>query len=117
MTITEEGKVLGVEVAKLRPDQRRRYGGELSRRIVAWVDRAMASGMTEPACGRVVGIKTWRFRTWRAAMTRVERAPIALVPIETSGFRSSQAVVVTPMGYRVEGLSVSEIATLLRELA
>jgi hypothetical protein len=117
MTITEEGKALRVEVSKLRPDKRRRYGDDLSRRIVVWVDRAMASGMTEPACGLALGIKTWRFRTWRTALTTVESAALALVPIETSAYTSSRPIVVTPAGYRVEGLAISEIVALLRELA
>jgi len=111
-------------VAKLRPDKRRRYGDALIQRILTWVERATTSGMTEAACGHALGVKTWRFRQWREGQTPKPPAPVgeatalALVPIDVEpaaplGIR----VVVAPSGYRVEGLTLSEVASLLRELA
>ena len=43
---------------------------------------------------------------------------LALVPIETASFAASGAVVlVAPSGHRVEGLTLDQVAALLRELA
>jgi len=118
MTITEEAKALRAEITKLRPDKRRRYGDALSQRILEWVDRAVADGMTEAACGHTLGIKTWRFRMWRDAM-KIQSPPLALVPISAVGTAGLgiRPVLIAPTGYRVEGLAMAELITLLRELA
>jgi len=123
MTINEESRAIQAEVAKLRPDKRRRYGDPLIRRILAWVERATTSGMTEAECGHTLGVKTWRFRQWRereAPMPPPASEPpaLALVPIDVEpaaplGLR----VVVAPSGYRVEGLTLAEVVSLLREIA
>jgi len=118
MTIGEEGKALRAEVLKLRPDKRRRYSDDLQRRVLAWVERSVAVGETESDCGHLLGIKTWRFRMWRELHAR--KKVLALVPIDTAGAEQlfgARAILVTPTGYRVEGLAIAEIAKLLRELA
>jgi hypothetical protein len=120
MTIIDEGKHLRAEVAKLRPDKRRRYSPELKRRILAWVGRAMAAGMDLPECGRSLGIKTWRFRTWQleeAAGPVASSEVVALVPVEVEPFVAGGPTIVTPAGFRIEGLTVAQMAALLRELA
>lgn len=77
----------------------------------------MASGMTESECGHALGIKTWRFRMWR----ELPKAPtLALVRVEapaTELLLGGRPTLIAPGGYRVEGLALSEIVTLLRELA
>lgn len=124
MTINDEGKLIRVEVAKLRPDRRRTYPPELKRRILDWVGRAMATGMRRSECGHRLGIKSWRIKIWQEEVTiapKPEETPtpsLALVPIETPAWiPSAGPTVVTPSGYRVEGLAVEQIAVLLRELA
>lgn len=48
----------------------------------------------------------------------VESEPLALVPIEIQALQSmSGPMVVTPSGYRIEGLSLAQVVALLRELA
>jgi hypothetical protein len=121
MTITDEGKQLRIEVSKLRPDKRRRYGADLRGRILGWVDRAVASGMLEVDCSRLLGIKGYRFTLWRRSKERpakVERESLALVPIDSPPVpMASGLAFVTPSGYRVEGLGLDHIVALLRELA
>src|SRR5689334_22073443 len=120
MTLYDEGKLLRREVDKLRPDKRRRYPKELRRRSLSWVERAMDVGMQEHECSKRVGVKTWRFTTWRrraareesaeveteaTAETSGETAPLALVPIEVPPLPTMVGVsLVTPSGYRIEGL-------------
>jgi hypothetical protein len=135
MTILDEGKLLRNEVAKLRPDKRRRYSDKLRARILEWVERATADGMTEPECSKFLGVKTWRFVLWRRKAVRQatpkpetatpeprplaqESEPLALVPIEVTGLAMNAGLtVVAPSGHRVEGLSLAQVAELLRELA
>lgn len=134
MTPFDEGKLLRREVAKLRADKRQRYPEALRRRILNWVDRATDEGTKEHECAKAIGVKTWRFTMWRRREAREEEQelraideervendeaePLALVPVEVPSFDGmSGLVVVSPSGYRVEGLSIDQVVTLLRGLA
>src|SRR5262245_50442099 len=122
MTIFDEGRQLRYEAAKLRPDRRRRYPNDLRRRLVDWVARAIAAGLTEADCGKLVGIKTWRFRCWsvtpKLTTTEEERDPLALVPIAVTTEPAAAGIsLVAPSGHRIEGLTIEQAAALLRELA
>ncbi len=107
MTIIEEGRALLADVAKLRPDKRRRYGDALIERILAWVERATTGGMTDAECSHTLGVKTWRFKTWREGRTKKPMTPcepnaLALVPIDVKlPTPLGDRVVVAPSGYRV----------------
>jgi len=116
MTIVDEGRSIRGEVARLRPDKRRRYSDELRRRILDWVSRAVASGMAESECSKALGVKTWRFRTWRRAAA-TEPQTLALVGVGTTTVAITAVALVTPRGYRIEGLALDEVVGLLRELA
>jgi len=121
MTILEETKQIRNDVAKLRPDKRRRYPDELRRRILGWVARAMAAGQLESECSKAIGVKAWRFTMWRrleASAARADGEPLALVPIEVPSQPMGSVIsLIAPSGYRVEGLSLEQVAALLRELA
>jgi hypothetical protein len=121
MTIHDEAKQIRTEVAKLRPDKRRRYPEELRRRILDWVARATATGQLESECAKAIGVKTWRFTMWRRwdARTPVPQAePLALVQVGVHATAVSSTLrLVAPSGYSVEGLSIEQLAALLRELA
>lgn len=134
MTLLDEEKWLRREILKLRGDKRRRYPDELRRRILNWIDRATEGGAQESQCGKALGVKTWLFTTWRRRDAREaareaqeaqndgeirdEASPLALVPVEVPTFSMmSGLTVVTPAGYRIEGLSLEQVVALLRELA
>lgn len=115
MTITDEGKQIRAELAQMRPDQRRRYSPELRRRILDWIARCAVAGIPECDCSRMLGLKTYRFTLWRRYAAQAEK-PLALVPIESPLLPSGALTLVTPSGYRVTGLALAELSTLLREL-
>lgn len=121
MTILDEAKQIRTEVAKLRPDKRRRYPEELRRRILDWVGRATATGQLESECSKAIGVKAWRFtmwRRWHARASEPEAQPLALVQVGVQALTGSSTIsLVAPSGYRVEGLSIEQLAALLRELA
>jgi hypothetical protein len=119
MKITDEAKQLRIEVAKLRPDKRRRYGDVLRARILDWVASVEADGGTASECSQFLGIKTWRFQMWRneAKVAAAGSGAIALVPIEITGMRMSPTIVlISRGGHRVEGLSIEQIIVVLREI-
>jgi len=62
----------------------------------------------------------WRIASWQdqVAAGRSNETGVALVRIDTPmALSSSGVVLVTPSGYRVEGLALVQVAALLRELA
>src|SRR5262249_62108642 len=103
MTIIDEGRQLRSEVAKLRPDKRRRYPSELRRRILDWVARAETSGIPIFECSKALGIKTWRFQMLRRGETAA-REPgsesLAVVWVEAPASLPSGLAVGTPPGHR-----------------
>lgn len=119
MSILDEGRQIRNEVARLRPDKRRRYSPTLKARILDWHARAIASGeLFEADAAKLLGIRTWRITSWHREAARAEPAALALVRVETPALEVPAGLaVVTPAGYRVEGLALAQIVTLLRELA
>ncbi|MGE3765572.1 MAG: hypothetical protein AB7L94_25170 [Kofleriaceae bacterium] len=126
MTIIDEGKRLRRDISTLRSDRRRRYPVGLKQRILSWVSRAVGDGMMESECARVLGVKSYRFVMWRReeaplAMPDVPASEsLALVPIELtespmlSTISTSGVTLVSPTGYRVEGLTVDQVVDVLR---
>jgi hypothetical protein len=97
------------------------YAPEQRRRICAWARRAIASGATIAAAAREVGVDRESLRDWLAREPAPAAAPsTALVPVEVVPARAAQSHVglsmVSPAGYRVDGLSLDEVTELLRVL-
>ena len=91
-----------------------RYQVELRERVVAHTKSAMASGETLQSIARCLGIATETLRRWmRPAGDGVALRPVMVAAPE----RSSGCVIITPGGYRVEGLSADEAARILAMLA
>ena len=93
----------------------RRYSRAQRRRILGWVERAVASGMTEHACTTQLGLSAKRLATWRAK----EASPRKLVAVEVREDGTSAASIsfVAPSGYWIDGLSIDQAIALLREFA
>jgi hypothetical protein len=126
MTIIDEGKKLRSEVARLRPGRGRKYDLGVRRRIMSWVERAKQTGMLEVECSRLLQVPQHRFEMWRkyehrdAVRREADTAePLALVPVLTSApiEVSLGLTLVSPRGWRVEGLTVEQASALLREVA
>lgn len=121
MNLHDEARQLKNEIMRLRPDRRRRYSQELRRSILSWVERAEASGIPRVQCVHMLGMNNvWRIASWRDREVAVaaRKTGVALVRVDTPAVAvSNGAVLVTPSGYRVEGLALEQLASLLRELA
>ena len=86
-----------------------------------WANRQRAAGASLSAVAEELGVASETVRRW-SARSAPATAATALVPVEivanepTPTTRSRSLTVVAPGGYRVEGLTVEEAATLLRVL-
>jgi hypothetical protein len=127
MTIEEESKRIRRSIPSLRPGQKRRFKPQLRGRILSWLDRAKASGLRDADCSRMLGLAASQFNAWRSRPAvvpfdlsmdwKVEPITRDLVPIEVpAGIElTAGVVVVSPTGYRVEGLDLEQAYALLRE--
>lgn len=86
-----------------------------------WVVRAEASGIPRTQSVKLLGMAcVWRIANWQQQASEVaSEESVALVRVDsaTNAVTASGLSLVTPTGYRVEGLAVEQLATLLRELA
>ena len=123
MTITEEARDLRGRLVKLRPGRGKRYPPLLRQRVLDWVERAKESGLLEYDCQKLLGIPQHRFELWRQSFRRQEPEPKALVRIEVGEKEAPTSTVigfvsfVSPLGYRIEGLTLAQAVTLFRSFA
>lgn len=106
--------------------QRARTPTELKRRILAFADEARSAGWGWQEIAEAVGVHRKTFGSWRS--TAGATPATSMIPVEIvddgSVSRSSSSTdsrrsvsVVSPSGWRVEGLDVASAATLLRSLS
>jgi len=121
MNPIDEGRVLKTEILRTRRGTQGRYALDLRMRILGWLERAMASGLTRQRCAELLGfahVRQLPRATGSPPSVALEPVPVVLaMPAEPVSVEPSRGVLMTASGYRVEGLSLAQIATLLRELA
>jgi hypothetical protein len=118
MKLSDETKQLRAEVAALHPGRGRKYPAELRWRILGWVDRELAAGSHEAACGLALGIPSHRFEEWRRRERERDADAVSatLVPVEVSGALAAPLTLTTPSGFRIEGLTLADAIAILRAL-
>jgi len=111
-----EASRLRSELARVEKGRGKRYPAELQGRVVAWAKGRRAAGASWQQIKRELGQKFDTVRRWcqPCAPSRTR----ALVPVQIiSEQPAARSVsVVSPSGFRVEGLTVSEAAALLRAI-
>lgn len=99
----------------MRAGHGRRYGSGIRDRISRAAKQLRAGGASWQAVGETLGIPLETAR--RICIEHDERAP-GFVPVEIAPeLQRGGIAVVTPGGYRVEGLDVETAVTLLARLA
>jgi transposase-like protein len=90
------------------------FSGDLKRRATAWITKRRAEGITVAEVASELGLAPGTVLKWSAQ----SKSTRALVPVEVVAERSPEHAVsvVSPAGFRVEGLSLIEAAALLRAL-
>jgi hypothetical protein len=137
MNVASEEKLIRRWIDQIRPSLGRggAYTPRLRARILAYVELAKAAGISEADCCRSIGVSPTSIATWRRASRQAaapeerEQAfetpelpaePVSkeLVPIEVTPSPIQLAgglSLVTPRGFRVEGLSLEQAFALVRE--
>ena len=97
-----------------------RYGDELRRGAVDFARSARAEGVSLLQCSRLLGVGYKSLHRWVRAgpgVTGTSLRPVEIaVGTEVTG-DDDRMVLVTPGGFRIEGLARPDLASLLRLLA
>ena len=131
MTVADEAKQIRAIVDRMVRSTARKYPKALRARILTWLERAQAEGMLETHCAEAIHVPQSRFADWRryaqrpedwrpqprAAKASTETSPVALVPVTIPEGIETGVTVVTPRGYRVEGLTWAQLRELLEVIS
>ena len=95
----------------------RRYSAAMKQRILVAVDDARAEGATWLEVVEAVDVSIETLRRWgqEQELEPAELVPVAVVDAGSASSREPLTVV-TPGGYRVEGLDVDGAVALVRQL-
>ena len=85
---------------------------ELKQRASEWIAGQRAAGVSAVQIADELGLSPGTVLRWSTKM----KATRALIPVRIVGERGPERMVsvVSPLGFRIEGLSVAEAAALLR---
>jgi len=90
-----------------------RYSRELRQEAVAYLSRKKREGVGLAVVASELGVSSWSLWRW---VQESERR-VALVPVEVTETEESTGLfLVTPRGYRVEGLSEESLLRLVERL-
>ncbi len=104
-------------MARLRKAKKRRsFTDEQRQSAVGYLREQRASnGRSWRSVAEELGVTETLLRRWSEKYPRTSKAEFRAVEIVNSP--GSRSAVITPRGFRVEGLSVEEIAVLLQSLS
>jgi hypothetical protein len=86
--------------------------------IAAYAAQRRAAGVRTKAIAREAGVSAESVRRWLAAAAARRRPRMSAVTVAIGPERAAGSVVlISPRGYRVEGLDVAGVAAVLRQLA
>ena len=94
-----------------------RYPEDLRREIAAVTRDARAAGRSVSSLARELGVSAPTLIEWARQPVRRPWRPVTLSPAVSDTTPSVSPVLVTPHGFRVEGLDVAGVVTVLRSLA
>jgi transposase len=90
-----------------------RYSRELRMEAVSYLARKKREGVGQDRIASELGVSSWSLSRW---VQESERR-VALVPVEVTEAEESRGLfLVTPRGYRVEGLSEESLLRLVERL-
>lgn len=96
-----------------RSEKRRRYSRELREEAVAYVARRKREGASVERIASELGVSSVSLSRWSRAMGNTK----SLVPVEIiANEEGSRLSLLTPRGYRVEGLSEASAVRLVERL-
>lgn len=102
-----------------RSGKRRRYSRNLQAEAVAYLRERTKGGASTEAVASELGVSGWSLIRWRRGLRAGGSSslrPVEVVPDVAEAAKSSTVTLVTPDGYRVEGLERREIGPMLETL-
>jgi len=112
-----EVAILKRELSRGERGRGKRFPSEIRERAVGWAREQRQSGRSWVQIARELGVGLDTVRRW---CTKRQVAPTvrALMPVRVvqPPAEAQHLVVVSPAGFRVEGATLAEVATLLRAL-
>lgn len=112
----DEITALRRELARHEKGRGKRYPADLKRRVTAYALRQRDAGATYEVIADTLGLAFETVRRWcMTASGGDERAPM-LVPVEVVAEARSPVAIISPSGYRLEGLEPAEAVAALRAL-
>jgi hypothetical protein len=117
-TMTSELVRLRRELARHDRGPGRRYPAELRAEVTAWAREQLSAGTSVRQVAVDLGARFETIRRWLAGVDDGSRAPRArLLPVRVVDDATGRTVsVISPTGFRVEGLSLVEAVAMLRAL-
>ena len=120
----DRARVLRREITARERGRGKKYPFTLRLRAGAWIETQIAEGISLREAGRRIGIDDGTAQRWlRTAQVVASRRPsTALKPVESIGEETAASAaervvtVVSPAGFRVDGLTLAEAAELMRAL-
>ena len=110
-----EAKCLQREISKHERGRGRRYPVELRARVASWARERRADGASWIALAAELGLGLDTVRRWCAEQKPGTRALVPVTVVADHGYERRVSIV-SPAGYRVDGLSLNEAGELLRVL-
>lgn len=112
----DEIAALRRELARHEKGRGKRYPADLKRRVTAYALRERNTGVTYESVAETLGLAFETVRRWCMGATGgEERAPM-LVPVEVVTEARSPIAIISPSGFRLEGLEPAEAVAALRAL-
>ena len=112
----QEAARLRRELGRVEKGRGKRYPAELRARVVAWAARRRETGASWEAIKRELGQQFDTVRRWCVDSAATKSRAIVPVRVVPERKPERELSVVSPSGFRVDGLSLGEAAALLREL-
>jgi hypothetical protein len=122
VAMDRDARKLRRTVARLQEGQARtavRYPGDLRQRVMAFARRRQRQGADVTAIAREVGVAPWTLALWLRRPVAAHVRAVDVVPdaVPVAGGPEAGPVLITPRGFRVEGLDRDGLVALLRALA
>jgi transposase len=137
MTLSNEAKLIRRWIEQERPGRGRKYTPALRQRILSFVEESQRTGMSVREISEAIGVARDTIVGWRGTELppaaeapavpfevprdlAVEPVSRRLVPVEVTPSAvqlEGGLALVTPSGFRIEGLSLEQAFALVRELA
>ena len=110
----KQAAILRRDLARVETGRGRRYPAELRARVVSWANGRRVEGASWEEIKRELGQRFDTVRRW--CVDGTETKDLVPVRVVATTVPARALSVVSPMGFRIDGLTPAEAAALLREI-